>query len=198
MITKKKDRRISYTNMMLKNSLIELISEKPINKISVKELCEKADINRCTFYSHFEDIYDLVHHVENEIFEEMKEFFENYNYRNSDDEAVKMIALILDKFVSNSKLCSILLSKNGELEFQKSMITMLQEQLIKDWFSNSQIKDDFADYRFQFAVHGSLGIIQHWLETGMKLSTKQVSEVIISLSSQGIVSAKIGIDNLSR
>ena len=55
----KVDRRIRYTKKMLKDALVRLIQHQHISAITVKELCELADINRSTFYAHFRDPYDL-------------------------------------------------------------------------------------------------------------------------------------------
>ena len=52
------DRRIKYTKKIIKDCFFELLSEKDINKITVSELCNKADINRATFYRYYIDIYD--------------------------------------------------------------------------------------------------------------------------------------------
>ena len=51
----KTDARVRYTLKMLKDSLLRLLEEKPINKITVKEVCERAELNRATFYLHFSD-----------------------------------------------------------------------------------------------------------------------------------------------
>ena len=67
MKNEKTDRRARYTRMVLKESLIELLKEKRISNISIKEICERADINRSTFYSHYQDQYDLMHQVEQEV-----------------------------------------------------------------------------------------------------------------------------------
>ena len=61
------DRRTRYTQMVLKKSLIEWMEQKPLAKITIKELCERADINRCTFYAHYRDQYDLLQQIEDEI-----------------------------------------------------------------------------------------------------------------------------------
>jgi AcrR family transcriptional regulator len=63
------DRRVIYTKMMLKESLINLLEKKDISKISVKEICKNADINRTTFYNHYNDQYDLMRKLENELIE---------------------------------------------------------------------------------------------------------------------------------
>lgn len=58
------DRRVKYTKMILRQSLIEVLKEKPISRLTIKELCERADINRATFYSHYSDQFDLLKQIE--------------------------------------------------------------------------------------------------------------------------------------
>ena len=69
MAKRKLDRRVKYTIMILKSSLVELLGEKPLEKITVKEICDIADINRGTFYSHFKDQYALYNALVNELLE---------------------------------------------------------------------------------------------------------------------------------
>jgi AcrR family transcriptional regulator len=77
-VTSKMDRRKKYTRMVLKDSLMELLREKHISGITVKEICELADINRSTFYSHYSDHYDLLNKIEEEIIEDMQEKLNMY------------------------------------------------------------------------------------------------------------------------
>ena len=58
-LVKKEDHRTRLTKMMILNAMTGLLKEKPIQNITVKELCERAEINRGTFYLHYHDIYDL-------------------------------------------------------------------------------------------------------------------------------------------
>ena len=58
------DKRIEKTKRSIVNAFLELRSRKAIEKITVKELCEKAEINKSTFYTHFKDIYDLSEQLE--------------------------------------------------------------------------------------------------------------------------------------
>ena len=61
------DKRIEKTQRAIKAAFMELRAKKPLEKISVKELCEIAYINKSTFYSHYEDIYALSDALEQEI-----------------------------------------------------------------------------------------------------------------------------------
>ena len=56
----KTDARVKYTKMVLKKALLELMQHKPVNKITVKEICERAELNRATFYAHYSDCFDLL------------------------------------------------------------------------------------------------------------------------------------------
>ena len=61
------DLRIEKTKKSIINSFIEMRSKKELEKITVKELCEKAQINKSTFYSHYHDIFDLSEQLETEV-----------------------------------------------------------------------------------------------------------------------------------
>lgn len=61
------DLRIEKTEKAIKNAFIELRSQKPLEKVTVTELCRLACINKSTFYAHYEDVYDLSDALEEEM-----------------------------------------------------------------------------------------------------------------------------------
>lgn len=63
------DKRIRKTKQAIRNALFQIMEEKSIDKITVAEIVQKADINRSTFYFYYEDINDLLRQTENEVFE---------------------------------------------------------------------------------------------------------------------------------
>ena len=66
----KNNQRTRLSKMMLKNALLDLLREKGmITKISVRELCERADLNRSTFYAHYSEPKQLLAEVEDELLE---------------------------------------------------------------------------------------------------------------------------------
>ena len=62
-----------FTRSALREALIDLILEKPLVSITVKDICARADINRSTFYLHFKDVTDILRTTEDEIIEHMRE-----------------------------------------------------------------------------------------------------------------------------
>ncbi len=61
------DIRIEKTERAIKQAFMELRAEKPVEKIRVKELCDRACINKSTFYAHYQDIYALANAIEEEL-----------------------------------------------------------------------------------------------------------------------------------
>ena len=57
------DLRIIKTKRSIRNALFQLLSQKPLEQITVRELAQQAEINKGTFYLHYHDIYDLVHQL---------------------------------------------------------------------------------------------------------------------------------------
>lgn len=64
--SKSLDRRARRTRAALANALMGLLREKPISSITVKEITERADVNRATFYAHYHDVYDMVTQIRTE------------------------------------------------------------------------------------------------------------------------------------
>lgn len=61
------DHRTRVTRMLIRKAFTELLRQKPIQDISIRELCAAAGINRGTFYLHYKDIYDLRDQIEEEM-----------------------------------------------------------------------------------------------------------------------------------
>ena len=72
----KMDRRVRKTRALLLQGLVKMLETHDIQDISVKELTELVDINRGTFYLHYDDIYDMLHKIEDEMFLEFNEIME--------------------------------------------------------------------------------------------------------------------------
>ncbi len=71
MLKNPSDSRAQRTEKRLKETMLTLLRERPIHEITTVELCRKSQVNRATFYDHFQDIYDLVDRLENELLSDL-------------------------------------------------------------------------------------------------------------------------------
>ena len=69
----KDNRRVSMTKKIIKDTFIEMLEKKNIQRIYVRELCETADINRSTFYKYYESQYDLLTEMQNDLLVQIEE-----------------------------------------------------------------------------------------------------------------------------
>ena len=76
------DRRVRYTKQIIKTSLLELLENESFENITVKALCQTADINRATFYSHYETLSALMEEIE---YEEAKQLFDSLDNLLTDE-----------------------------------------------------------------------------------------------------------------
>lgn len=186
MKSEKIDRRIKYTKMLLKDSLVELMREHTISKISVKMLCEKADINRSTFYAHYTDQFDLLSKLEQEVIAEFKKQIEKHEFQDHNAETVQGLNDILMYISQNADLFTVLLSENGDPNFQREIMILAQQKTIAERYNNRCLDDRKLEYLQSFVIAGALIIIQKWLQDGMIESTETIADFISRLLYKGM------------
>lgn len=73
----KNNQRFQDTEKRMEVAMLELMKVTDFDKITVKKICEKAEVNRSTFYAHFIDIYDMMDKMEVELRKEMLESYKH-------------------------------------------------------------------------------------------------------------------------
>ena len=183
----KADRRIKYTKMLLKNGVIKLLEDYPISKITVKNLCETADVNRSTFYAHYTDAYDLLRQLEQEVYQELMEHISKHIFTDKTEEISQVMNVMLNYIEKNSDLFKVLLSENGNRSFQQDIMRITQQKSITDLQNDKNIDSRTSEYIQSFLLSGSISIIQEWLQDGMIEPYQKISELITKLLYEGLL-----------
>lgn len=180
------DRRIAKTKILLENSLIKLMIEKGFDKISIKDLCEEADINRGTFYLHYKDKYDLLEQKEDEILKGFIEIVTNIVEKHPKNfilPANKEILLhIFTKIYiyakENADFMRVLLGTNGDLNFQMKIRNFIESCLVQNIAINHEIEKLPVKYIATIASSAQLGILQKWLKSGMEETPQELASFV--------------------
>ena len=183
METKKVDRRVKYTIEMLKGALVEAMQKEHISKISVKSLCELADINRSTFYAHFRDQYDLLHHIEQEVLDNITRQLERQDFDGKGPISFQVLNLILKYVRQNASLFKALLSDTCEPDIPREIMKLPDIISVQIY---EGLDERAKDYLSVFGITGCVSILQKWLQDGMPESTGQISELILQVLYHGI------------
>lgn len=161
----KSDRRTRKTKASLKQIFINLLNQKPINQISVTEICGLADINRSTFYLHYCDIYALLEDIEKDCLEEFDLLIEYISHHSlAPDQITKMI---LQYIYAQKELLNLFILKSSSYEFwqkinQKVML-LFRLKTLQFYQLPPQMSEAEFDDMILFYSAGFYAIYKKWL-----------------------------------
>ena len=178
------DRRVLYTKMFLKESLLELMKEKPVDKITPTELCRHANINRNTFYTHYYSVRDVLEELELEF---SNQIVESLTIRFSASEYDEMLQEICRIIYDRRDFCKILLSENGDTAFFNNVIGLGKPFVVAQWRdAGIDLSDEDMEMFFAFIVSGSVAIIRKWAASDMKQTPEYIAQLIRIAANGGI------------
>ena len=175
----KNDRRVVRTQKALKNALLQLMETKPVHSITIKELCDCADLNRSTFYDYYKDIYELLTAVHEDLFEEMNIYVKASQKaameQDIDTQRIFLTAVI-DYMRAHSFLFQTLLRRNEEHRFERELFQYFTKQFLQKQGEDSEITE-----RYEILYHctGSFSILCQWILEDCPISSEQLAAIMI-------------------
>lgn len=170
------NQRIRLTKMLLKESLTTLLHEKSIHKISVREVCSAADINRTTFYKYYGSQYDLLREMEEDVLLQIEHVLSSTLDSATGIEHLKQTLMFIDE---NLDLCKILFNNSIDIHFLDKLIEI--PTIVK---FNNHLNEEYNEYElsyiFAFIMDGALSIIRQWINKPNHESPETMANLIIS------------------
>ena len=175
---KKESRRVRMTKKMLRDALLELLEEKPFGKITIKEICDKADVNRTTFYVYYETSEDLLRAVENDVLEQIP-VSNKLQITDSDLEFLNLLTTFFEYVKENKRLFSVLILKADNTSFNERLI-----QTVMDKYQKQAILKDtpLARYEYIFCINGVVGCLKKWIEADFPFTSQKFAEMVLKMS----------------
>ncbi|MDE6700963.1 MAG: TetR/AcrR family transcriptional regulator [Acetatifactor sp.] len=177
---KKTDRRIRKTRSLLQQSLIQLMEEKELQDISVKELADLADINRGTFYLHYTDIYDMLHKIEDELFKEFNDILDRNPDKNAQLATHRTVLAEVFSFLERHyDLARVMIGPHGDSAFVNGLKNLVTERLRR----LASDEEPRGEYYYSFIVSGYVGVIETWLTSPRPLPAEEMAELCCHMMS---------------
>ncbi len=180
------------------NALITLLNKKDFELITVKEICELAEVNRSTFYLHYDNSYDLLKETIEAVY---KDFFSRFsadgnkeiNLKEKSDEELflitpKYLMPYLEFVEDNRKLFFIMYEKNEMMGAEKTYEKWFKE-IFGPILTRFGVSQDEQPFIMIFYLNGIIGIINEWVARDCKES----KETIISIIQKCIPSSRKGV-----
>ncbi len=178
-MTKKIDLRIIKTKNILYQTLIELMQKIPFEEIKVTDICEKALINRSTFYAHFSDKYELLSSYIDTLKESLEEELKkNQNIHNTKEYYLEMLRLFFNH-VDEKRLVYQAISKTNKNSIMMDMIyDTFKKEIIHEFEqadSQGQIPNNFVATFYIGAVYS---VSMEWLAGNFSYSKKELIQYL--------------------
>ena len=170
----KDNRRVKMTKKLIKEALIDLMDKNNIARITVKEICALADINRSTFYLHFCDQYALLEEVENDIISQTPRI----NLYEKKD--VYPVLVEFFKFIQENKRVYLILFKSSNGNSLRSKLidkVFGKDENKKEWISNMELSNDLH-FKMLMSAFGGATLVEKWIFDEIKSTPEELAKAL--------------------
>jgi len=176
----KTDLRVRYTRKIIQEAFWTLLKEKPLAKITVKEVCELAQINRGTFYKHYLDCYDLLDKMQEEVVAQLEEQLDSIK-----TQGVRSMLVSFMRSLHQEQEVLRVLSRQGKSDAFLHRVVGCCYRYMENHMARMpgmSLEDPFQGMNYAFLVGGCASVMEYWLHTEMKEPPEAVAEQLLQLS----------------
>ena len=183
---KNPERRVGTTKRLFREALTSLLSEKPLQSITVRELCACAGLNRGTFYAHYVNVFDLMEQIEAEM---EADFLDALSPVLTDEHLSPpgMTKRVFQCLEANADLCRVTLGPNGDRAFAYRLIGKGKarcEESCRRLFPHADPRS--IETYFTFITGGCIALMERWLRGGMTDSADELASAAERIMECGI------------
>ena len=176
------NRSVRNTKKRLYESLMKLVGKKPLNQVTVKEITEDADVNRSTFYFHYQDVSSMVVEMEDKFLQDFSVALTALEQKSHD-----FIAILVRCLENHRDLCKLLLGSNGDMAFVEKMKAIVAEKCSKIWKDAvPELTDVEASAMDTFLIGGVMSTLQTWILSERRVPAKDITDILNRLIFDGI------------
>ncbi len=181
----KDNQRTRLSKKLFQTAVLELLEEKGgVEKITVRELCQRAELNRSTFYAHYAEPREVLEEAEEEILIQTGEYIQKIGAQPMGG-GKEFIASFLRYIRDNDKTFRVLLVTAADTPFRSRFMQISFLQL----FENLQveIEEEKQQFIYSYLLNGSFGVITQWIRSDYTLSVSAIVEILFTLNSAALM-----------
>ena len=190
---KKPDRRVLKTKKAIRNALAELLMEQDIENITVKDIADKADINRKTFYNYYVSVFQVVDEIENEISRKFNETISGISTKDVLNDPQIIFHRINEVISEDSQFYECLF----RMEHNQGLVIRLSDRLIKQTtasLTEMGIEETKAIIISDFFITGMIKAYKNWVNSDKEVTLENISDTLSVLIANGINGFLVKID----
>lgn len=172
---KKENQRITITKKMLKNSLVEILKTKSIYKVSIRELCEKSEINRSTFYKYYASQFDLLTDMEDDLITSIMNSLSDNTLKS-----LRPLSEVFHYLEENMELVRLLINNNIDSQFPEKLFSMPQvREIINHVLGDKYTEAEFT-YISNFLTYGAYQVIRVWCNKQHRETPEEIAALLLT------------------
>ena len=184
--TVKTDLRVIKTKKAIRDAFAELLSEKDIHKITIKDIADTAVINRKTFYNYYAGVYAVVDEIENEIIMAFNEALRDVDFKLLLREPYEIFKKLTSIINSDFNFYSHLMKMDNNMSLISKIILALEFNVKKSFSEQISINKSTLDLVFDYAVAGMITVYQKWFNSSRTQSIEEISKSLSIIIFSGV------------
>ena len=175
--------RSQETRERIKHALLQILERQDILDVTVSQLCKVADINRSTFYSHYDSIADTMEELELEIGRNVLESFSQEPSTQSNPFSMGHLTQILLHIQENKNFYRVYLTQSTSQGKLNWAFGQLLERFFRPMMRKLSVDDDAIEYYFSFFRAGLMAVITRWVQNRCQEEPKVIASYLQNLLS---------------
>lgn len=161
---RKEDRRVKRTKTAIKHSLLNLLSQKSIDKVTIKELSDLANCDRKTIYNYYDSVYEILDDIELELVAKVEESIEmiDANKHIEDKEPIEMFEELAKIIIANSELMTYMVRLGKKSRLNDKIINLIKGKIVNLLKANISGEIDYEEVA-TFITAGYISVFEDWL-----------------------------------
>lgn len=178
---KHENQRITLTKRLVQEAFLLLLKTTDIHKMSVRDLCAKAGINRTTFYNHYSCPYDVLKEMSQNYLNAIESTL-NSAAIGDHEEAHQRVQIVFHYMEDHLELSRILINNNLDISFHERLFSLPKvTQLLEETLTC--VEDQYEkEAIISFAISGSCKLIQDWINAESRISPDQEAKLVLRLA----------------
>ncbi|MDM5332146.1 TetR/AcrR family transcriptional regulator C-terminal domain-containing protein [Ureibacillus composti] len=177
------------TKQLIQKSFMGILESKPFESITIGDITKTAQINRGTFYLHYQDKFDLLDQIEQQLFEDLGQHIDELQSRYSSTQTFEkeqeQLAATLFSFIEiHAPMLKIFLSDHGRagfhIRFKNAVSTKVRFNLEKNESFTANLKVPM-EYFLSFITSAFLGLIEQWVQNGLDKTPQEMTALYIDI-----------------
>ena len=173
----------------LQNALLDLLKEKPYNKITITEISERSGLTRSTFYAHFNTKEDLLVSYVDNILDQFFTNLDKRNFENPDiEQDVNINISLFEIWQERSEIARLInVTDNEKLFIQRFMQywRKIYEARVEEM--RPDVSQALSSYLISFLAYAVYGVLNQWMENGMSQSPEDMGQLLYSLTGPPVI-----------